>query len=385
MEKVKLLILLTIFSCFFSITVYEGLIILLLFITAFLIIKNRYIFNGYFLLPISMFSFPQIISTALFNMKAIHKAFEHGLFGFIYLLVPFLKVDYKDFERINKVILFAGYISLGYIIYSYFQNSKLLFLRGTLFELAMFSCMFAAVSLSMYFYTKNRWYLFLFVLFSILVFASARRSYMIAYILVIFLMLYVFRNLISRSTLYFMLAFCFLITVSTVYILTNKDKRFQHFYEVVTGKRKLDWRTFNIITTTRGYKFKRGIEKLRKSWQEGKYITLLIGHGIEKYKPYLPPPYESIFLMSEFIEKGAIGLLGILLFFYRYFKIFFKFSIRKKEDILIVPSLIIPSINIGATIFNVFWNATLPLYILLLGMVEYFYYKKGERANGRSP
>ncbi len=382
MEKVKLLVFATIFSSLFSITVYEGLIIILLFVTLFFIIKEREIFKGWFLTPIALFSVPHIMSTALFNIKAIYKALEHGLFSFIYLIVPFLKLEYKDFEKLNKIMLFLGYLSLGYIAYNYFYNGKLQVFRGTLFELAIFCSMFAIVSLTMYFYTKNKFYLFLFALFSVLVFATARRSYMIGYLLAIFLTLYIFKGFISKRVSYLILAFSLLVTFITTYILVEKDKRFQYFYEVVTGKRELNKRSFNIITTTRGYKFEHGIKRLQKSWQEGNYIAFIIGHGIEKYDPYLPPPYESIFLLSEFVEKGAIGLFGILLFFYRYFRFFFKFSLNRKEDILLVPYLIIPSIHIGATIFNVFWNAILPLYILFLGMVEYFYYKERRKNNG---
>jgi len=52
--------------------------------------------------------------------------------------------------------------------------------------------------------------------------------------------------------------------------------------------------------------------------------------------------------------------------------------LKRREDALLIPFLIIPAVNIGATIFNVFWNAMLPLYVLFLGIVEYFYNKSRE-------
>ncbi len=376
MEKMKILLFTTIFFSFFSITIYEGLIIIWLIFLLIYILKERKFFKGYFTIPILMFSVPQVISTALNNLKFVHKSLEQGLFSFIYFSVPFFRLTYKDLERIHYLILVSGFISYCFLIYNLIEHKKLAVARGSVFEVALFSSIFAIVSFSLYIYKRNKVYLLLFILFSLFVFVPSKRSYMIGYILAIGLLLFLLRHLINKKVFYGIACFVIVVISFTFIYLSGKDIRFRYMYEVLIGKRDLNANVINAITTTRLRKFNKGVERIKKSWREGNYIAFIFGHGIEKAKPYLPPPYESIFILQEFIERGIIGLLGILLFFYRYFRLFFKFSIRKKEDILIIPFLIIPAVNIGATIFNVFWNAMLPLYIVFLGIVEYFYNKK---------
>ncbi len=376
MEKMKILLFTTIFFSFFSITIYEGLIIIWLIFLMIYILKERKFFKGYFTIPILMFSVPQVISTALNNLKFVHKSLEQGLFSFIYFSVPFFRLTYKDLERIHYLILVSGFISYCFLIYNLIEHKKLAVARGSVFEVALFSSIFAIVSFSLYIYKRNKVYLLLFILFSLFVFVPSKRSYMIGYILAIGLLLFLLRHLINKKVFYGIACFVIVVISFTFIYLSGKDIRFRYMYEVLIGKRDLNANVINAITTTRLRKFNKGVERIKKSWREGNYIAFIFGHGIEKAKPYLPPPYESIFILQEFIERGIIGLLGILLFFYRYFRLFFKFSIRKKEDILIIPFLIIPAVNIGATIFNVFWNAMLPLYIVFLGIVEYFYNKK---------
>jgi len=155
MEKIKIILFLTIFSSFFSITIYEGLIIIWLVLTLILIIKERKLFKGYFTAPILLFSIPQIISTALYNFRFVYKSLEQGLFSFIYFSVPFLKLEYKDLERINKLIIYSSFLSAGFLIYNFVEYKKLAMARGQIFEVAIFSSIFAIVSISMYIYNRN--------------------------------------------------------------------------------------------------------------------------------------------------------------------------------------------------------------------------------------
>ncbi len=372
----KILLFTAIFFSFFSITIYEGIIIIWLILAFIYAIRQRRIFRGYFTLPLLMFSIPQIISTAVYNFKFLYKSLEQGLFSFIYFSTSFLKLTYKDLERINYIILFSGCVSYGFFVYNLIENKQIALARGGIIEVSLFSSIFAFFSLSMYLYKKQKVYLFLFVAFSFLVFLPARRSYMLGYFLAVGLLLYLLRHIINKKLFYGILIFSAGIMFSSIVYFLHKDNRFKYMSEVFTGKTRISKNVVNIITSGRLDKFNRGVDRIKKSWKEGNYIAFVFGHGIEKAKPYLSPPYESIFILQEFIERGIIGLLGILLFFYRYFKLFFKFSIRKEEDILLIPFLIIPAVNIGATIFNVFWNAMLPLYVIFLGIVEYFHNKK---------
>ncbi len=376
MEKMKILLFSAVFFSFFSITVYEGIIIIWLILALLYAIKRRKIFRGYFTLPILMFSIPQIISTALYNFKFVYKSLEQGIFSFIYFSTSFLKLTYRDLEKLNYIILAAGCVSYGFLIYNLIEKKEIVLARGGIIEVSLFSSIFAFVSLSMYLYKKRKIYLFLFLLFSLFVFLPARRSYMIGYFLSICLILYLLKHIINKKIFYSILSFSIVILLSSIIYFLNKDNRFKYMSEVLTGKKEINENVINVITSGRLHKFNKGIEKIKKSWEERNYIAFIFGHGIEKANPYLAPPYESIFVLQEFIERGIIGLLGILLFFYRYFRLFFKFSVRREEDMLLIPFLIIPAINIGATIFNVFWNAMLPLYVIFLGIVEYFYNKK---------
>ncbi len=372
----KILLFSSVFFSFFSITIYEGIIIIWLILVLVYAIKQRKIFRGYFTLPILMFSIPQIISTSLYNFKFVYKSLEQGLFSFIYFSTSFLKLTYRDLEKLNYIILASGCISYGFFIYNLIEKKEIAFARGGIIEVSLFSSIFAFVSLSMYLYKKQKIYLFLFLLSSFFVFLPARRSYMIGYFLAIGLLLYLLRHIINKKLFYGILFFSAGLMFASIVYFLHKDNRFKYMSEVLTGKTKISENVVNIITSGRLDKFNRGVDRVRKSWREGNYIAFIFGHGIEKAKPYLSPPYESIFILQEFIERGIIGLLGILLFFYRYFRLFFRFSIRKREDILLIPFLIIPAVNIGATIFNVFWNAMLPLYVIFLGIVEYFYNRK---------
>ncbi|RUM58690.1 MAG: hypothetical protein DSY60_01325 [Persephonella sp.] len=109
---------------------------------------------------------------------------------------------------------------------------------------------------------------------------------------------------------------------------------------------------------------------------------MLIGHGINSgsYLPHHYSPkgygkYESIFLLSEFIEIGLIGVLAELLLIFIAFKEFLQIKITRYRDIYVVSLFIPLLIHLVGITFTFFWDALLPLYFLLYKIGEEHFYR----------
>lgn len=97
------------------------------------------------------------------------------------------------------------------------------------------------------------------------------------------------------------------------------------------------------------------------------------------YSPKNFVKYESIFILSEFIEKGLIGLLAILAIFFIAFKTFISIKIKTDFDLVAIGLFVPLLIHLVGSIFTFFWDALLPAYLLLFKIGE-VYFKK-EAAN----
>ncbi|MEJ7555742.1 MAG: hypothetical protein WKI51_01685, partial [Aquificaceae bacterium] len=86
--------------------------------------------------------------------------------------------------------------------------------------------------------------------------------------------------------------------------------------------------------------------------------------------------YESIFLLSELIEKGLLGLFAVLWVYYAYFRFLLGFRIEDNVDYLLMPLLLALGSHLVGTVFTFFWDAMLPLYLVLFMVVERFRFSK---------
>ena len=167
--------------------------------------------------------------------------------------------------------------------------------------------------------------------------------------------------------------------------MSQTDVRFKTLNNVIMGKEPLNYQTLNRISSARvgiGYD---AVKIIQNDIKEGNYINLLIGHGVRSgyYLPHERSPktwvkYESVFILSEFIEKGIVGLIAELFIIFIAFKTFLTVKIRGNTDIIALGLFIPLLIHIIGSVFTFFWDALLPLYLLLFKLGELYFSKRAE-------
>ena len=359
-------------SAFISITLFEALVVLYLMYYAYVLFKRREAFRGRFIKPLSLYSLSVLISTLLYTPQQIGKAVERGPFLFLYGLGARVKGDRELLLNVNRLFITIGVVLIPVVLYKFYKTGQPAPLWGGWFEVGVFYSIFSLSAIGMFLEHRRAGYFFLFVVFTSFVFLSMRRSGMMGYGFTLLLLLWLLRDRVNRKVLLAILLVLLAGGVGTFLILSTKDVRFKTTLEVITGRREINEETLNLISTTRWNIAKAGVEVLRKDLREGNYLPLLIGHGINSGY-YLQPrspvggTYESVLFLSEFIEKGALGLFGILWIMFSYYVYVVR---RKLKDFLEIPLLLTPSVLFAGSIFTGFWDALLPLYLFLFRIVE---------------
>ena len=143
------------------------------------------------------------------------------------------------------------------------------------------------------------------------------------------------------------------------------------YTRVVKGEKALNDETLQRISDYRWGLFKQGLEAVKKDWEEFNIVHILLGHGLEPGKRLEPKPtvngrpmhqYESIFLLTEYIERGLIGTIAVVWIMIVYYTSLIRLRI---ENPLTLSFLLAPSIKMAVAVFTFFWDAMLPLYLLL--------------------
>jgi hypothetical protein len=264
---------------------------------------------------------------------------------------------------------------------------------GGVFEVANFFTIFSfsAFFLGVYFLLKKKYLpsliaFALFFLFLASLIFTHRRAYMLSFFLLFYLVLFIlYKSLIIRKTLFYFISLLFsIILIGGYFYLSETDYRFQHINKIILGKEDLNPQILTSISSSRYLILLDAISIIEKDLEAKKYINLLIGHGInsgiylphENYTRITLGKYESIFLVSEFIEIGLIGLLAELMIFFLVFKFLIGLRLYFDEDVLAL-SLVIPlAIHLLSVIFTFFWDALLPLYLLLFKLGEVYFRDK---------
>jgi len=332
---------------------------------------------------ISLYTFSTLLSTAIYHKQKFIKALEEGLFQFIY----FLRIEKKIAERFLRIypkILFGFSILLApIVIYNNFKHGETKAIWGGSFEVGFFFALFAITSFLLFLEQGKRSkfffiYLVSFLIFIGIIFLSNRRSMILAFLFMFYIILFLlFKSSKLSKRIFIGFNLIMLASFLSGYAyLSSKDIRFKTLNDVILGKKELNFQTLNTISSRRLELFFSGLEVIKEDIRERKLINLIIGHGVRSGK-YLPHKYnfkteryESIFIVSEFIEKGLIGLVGILMIYLSFFKKVILFRVKRDTDIYKIILVVPLGLHLFQTIFTYFWDALLPIYLLLFKIFE---------------
>ncbi len=381
---------LLIISAFISISVFEVFVVIgLLWVIFEVFKKKKEIFKGNFRYPLVIYSGVTVVSTALYAPKMFIKSLEEGIFQLLYFLD--VKSDKEQIKKIIYLFLTIGIILSFVVLYFYITKHKIKPIWGGAFEVGQFFGMFSLMAffVSVYCYKQKSKKTFLFFavflfFFAILIFAH-KRSPLLGYLVVAYLSIIVlYKNKLFPKALFW--GFNILLTISLIggYIYLSKtDKRFKTFNEMIIGEKPFSSKTLDIAASGRVRIAKDAILIIKNDIKNHRWTNVLIGHGIRsgyylphKYSWKSLTKYESIFILSEFIEKGLIGLLAILAIFFLAFKKFLTVKIQNVEDVFILGIFVPLLIHLVGSIFTFFWDALLPMYLLLFKIGEMYFDSK---------
>jgi len=376
MDFLSIFIFILTLSAFFSIvslTPFEEIILLALIFYLYYIIRKREKPSGTLLFPLLLSTAPTIISTALYAPQHLSIAIEMLLFMFIYPIGAYVKPSSSFYYRMNLFLISMGFILMPVALYKYYETGMIASIWGEVFRVAIFYSIFSLSALALFLQKRNPFYLFAFFIFISLVFFSARRATLIGFLITLLIFIFLVRRIIKvKYLLVGFLSFSLIAGFFSYYLIKN-DARFGTLYKVITGKEAISDKTLNDISSKRWAILKAGVEVIKKDVSEERWINLLIGHGLAPgYRLEPPSPvianYESIIFISELIERGVLGLLGMLFVFFRYYSFVIRFPLDKSP--LLTPFLLTLSVHLIGSIFSYFWNALLPLYLVWFRLAE---------------
>ncbi len=362
---------LLILSLIVSISVFEGLVILALLYYTYKSYKERSIKLGRLGLPLLFYAIPTVLSTALYTFKDMGKAIERGIFPLIYIFADKIRVSGHVFYRANLLMVVCGALLMPVVFYRFHREGTPAPLWGGPFEVGNLYTLFSLSALALYLRTRRVAYILLFILFVGIVFFSMRRSSMMGLTVSLFFALWLLRSTLSRRFVLLVLGVVAIFGGMATAVLVQKDYRFRTFYEVVVGRRTLDESALQDISNYRWGLFKQGLSVVKRDWEEFNLVPILIGHGHEPGRRLEPKPtikgyegtqYESIFILTEYIERGLIGLMGILWLMASYYWSLIR---HKLKDAMSLSFLLDLSIQLSGAFFTSFWDAMLPLFLVM--------------------
>lgn len=369
-------IFLMILTAYISISAFEVVVVATLIYTIYKLIKKEVSLKGQLTIPLTVYTIPTITSNLIYNLPMIGRAVEESLFQFVYLIKDRFTLTLKDFEKINLFIIFVGVVSSIVAFGKLYFTGQLFPIWGGPFEVGTFFAVFAISSLGMYFQTGKKVYLVLFIYFSSFVFASARRSCMMGYIFTLGLFLFLYRKYMTRKITIMILSASAIISVVAVGYLYQKDYRFKAMVEAVSNP---DDKQLDTALSSRWTLFWQGVEVIKRDIQEGNVVALMVGHGIFPGARLEPKSvngttYESVIFISEITSRGIIGLVGVLILMFSYYRFLIKIRNKIQQNHAAVLCMMMPlSVLFAGSIFSAFWDALMPLYIILFGLGERFY------------
>ncbi|RUM49387.1 MAG: hypothetical protein DSY47_03630 [Hydrogenothermus sp.] len=372
-------------SIFVSISLFEAFLILFLLYELYLFFRRNLSIKGIFSIPIFLLMFASITSTALYGkLKDLAGALEQTFFLIIYFLKNKIPTSYELFKKLNIAVISIATIDALVVFYNTFVHGKPKPIWGGIFEIGNAFSLASVSALVMFFVEKDKrlkfLYMILFLIFSGLIFFSAKRSSLIGFSFVIFVLLVkLFKfSKISKKWLVISLTSIFIVFSTGITYTFYKFPKYKTVFKIISFDKTLTEEELNRFSSNRWYIGKQGVLALEKDIEEKNLLPIIIGHGYNSGY-YLDPPspvgrtYESIIFISELIHKGIIGLFAMLLMMFLYFRFVFKIKIPEFKHIIALPFLAYPAYFLMASIFTNFWDAFLPVCFLLFGLAENYY------------
>lgn len=327
--------------------------------------------------PLLMYAVTVLLSNLLFAPKEyIGKAVERSVFLLVYPLGERWHLGREKLSYFCNFLTLAGFLLFPVVLYKFLKTGTPAPLWGGVFEVAILYSLFSLSSLGLFLYRRSWFYFIAFVFFLGVVFFSARRSTLLGLLFTLLLLLFLMRDRVGKRVVVATVGILLVGSTVAFLFLVEKDPRFRALYEVITHQRSIDDRSLSVISSYRWDLAKAGIEVIRKDIEEKRVLNLLLGHGMDPaYRLNPPSPigggtYESVILISEFTEKGLLGLAAILWMFWSYYRYLIRFRFKQKEDFLLIPLVGMMSVHLIGSIFTGFWDAMLPLFLLYLRVVE---------------
>ena len=387
----RLLLLLTVASFPVSVTLHHGLVSLCVLIVLYNVFRERKLPQGGLLAnPIHLFNFSTVASALLYMPEKIREALSSSFLRYGYLSSLRGEIRGPDFfHLLNRILLLEGILLLPVFAYNLFVMNRYKLLWGNMFKVAEIYALFTLVSLSLALYRRSWIYFLISGVFFAVMMSPARRAEILGLVLTVFLIvaLYMKRNrAYLKQGMVFLAAVVVLLTGGFLYFAEHqKDPRFVLALEVLKGQRELNEETLDRLSTTRWNNLKASLVVVGRDFSEGNIVPLLVGHGIYGGGKLTPPPpnglpyYEGIGIVLEFIQRGALGVIALILIFLRSLKVLFSLDLGRRESLMLLPFVSYMVFYNFSAVFTPYVNATLPVALLMFGLAEGYLRQSRER------
>ncbi|MGC8676715.1 MAG: hypothetical protein ACP5UF_00615 [Hydrogenobaculum sp.] len=370
------------FTFFLSITIFEAFVVIYLLVLLYDEIKNKNL-KGILTAPIFTYIIPGLISSILFNISKINHAIEELVFMLLYLAKNYLDIDYMKFAKTVNLYLTILGLPLSFIaLYNLKSKGYEMILFGGAFDSGFIFSMIAFSSIGIFLYKKD-WkrflFLGLFLLYSLMVVFSTKRSDLLGFLAGLSVFLSASLGSYSKKLVLSILAASLLVLSIGGFYVFRKDPRFDAIVKILKHE-KITTKELNTVSSLRYKIMIHALKVIRNDIRNKNIPAILIGHGVRsgvKLDPKLGlEKFESFEAISEYIEKGLIGLIGLVWFYWRVLKFSFSLKALKEEDFLFIPFVATMVYQLFGSLFTFFWSLYLPLILLLFGIAENYYEKR---------
>lgn len=371
-------------AAYISISLFTALIVLFLVYEIFKIVKRQLTINGELKLSLFMIITPSLISTAVYgNLKEFTGVLSQTFFNISYFAKDMFNPTERLFYKVNLTIVIFCTVEAVITVFNYYRGLEQP-IWGGVFEIGIVFSLGSLSAFVMFLLEKDKLkkgvYLILFLIFTFLVFYTGKRNPILGIFfsyVVLFVILLRFSH-VGKKVLYALSGLFFVVVLAGTYVAFEKFPKYKILLEAVFTGKTLSEGELNEFSSARWEIGKKGLEVIRKDFENKNILPILIGHGYNAGARLDPPSpvgrsYESIFLISEFINIGLIGLLGLIFLMYKYFKFVLSTKLQSKDQIVALPFLVFPTYFLVGGIFSGIWDAILPLYFLMFGIAENYF------------
>lgn len=371
-------------SAYISISLFTALIVLFLVYEIYKIAKKEIKIYGELKLPLFMIITPSLLSTAIYgNLKEFTGVLGQTFFNISYFAKDLFNPTERLFYKVNLTVVIFCTIEAVITVFNYYRGLEQP-IWGGVFEIGIVFALGSLSSFVMLLLEKENFkrgiYLLLFLIFTFLVFYTGKRNPILGIFfsyLVLFVILLKFSH-VGKKVLYTLSGLFFVVVLAGTYVAFEKFPKYRILVEAVITGKTLSQQELNEFSSSRWEIGKKGLEVIKKDFENKNIIPILIGHGYNAGSRLDPPSpvgrsYESIFLISEFINIGLIGLLGLIFLMYKYFRFVLSIKLQNKNQIIALPFLVFPTYFLVGGIFSGIWDAILPLYFLMFGIAENYF------------